>query len=390
MDIRAAAFESALKHELTARGWHFANCEKCYRDFYARRPRACCEDVRLGCAEDYGFVARRDRVRYRAPAEVLATIRSGMAGMGFTEATVADMVGPTGETFFVIAGVQVFDAVLRGDAPPTREAFLVPQPCVRVKSLDKVGRKAGISSSFVNLCTEELDGSLADYLRHLDSWLAVFGELGMDADGLALIVEPDLFTRGTFEYRTVNVNYYGFELGEAIILAAAGECPVGTILDFGFGFERIVWAANEADSYFTLIGTPSLALSGRHRLVDFVRTMTLLAAAGLTAANQGPGYVLRKLAKLAVAEGGRDADLEPLISHSHDYWRTLVPPRLELADCAAVVTGELSRAANATIAASLDLRGNRIDLNQPTDSFLVDLVRLRGIRHERLRKVLES
>ena len=156
VNIRNGEFESSLRAPLTERGWHFARCVKCGREFYARRPGENCRDVRLGCAADYGFVGRRERVRYRSPAEVLSVIRDGMAGLGFTETTVGDPA----DTFFVIAGVQVFDPVLAGDAPPTRERFFVPQPCVRVKSLEKVGRRPGISSSFVNLCTEELDGSL--------------------------------------------------------------------------------------------------------------------------------------------------------------------------------------------------------------------------------------
>ena len=381
--------EFALHEHLPEFGWHFAECEKCGRGFYARRPRSVCEDVRIGCAPDYGFIGRRQRVRHREPHEVLAVVREGMAGRGFTEATVDDLVGSGGDTFFVIAGVQLFDAVLRGQAPPTREAFFVPQPSVRVKSLHKVGHRPGISSSFVNLCTEELDGSTDDYLRHLESWLEVFHSLGMDTDGLTLIVEPEVFRRGDFTYRTVNVNYYGFELGEAIMLSAdSPECRVRTILDFGFGFERIVWAVNEADSYFSLIGPPRQALTGRARLIDFVRTMTLLTAADLRPANTGPGYVLRKLGKMAVAEGARDADLDVLIRHGYRYWEDFVPPRRALDDCAAEVNAELSRAANATLAGRLGLRGNRIDLNQPSDAFVVDLLRLHGIRHDRIREAL--
>lgn len=388
LDIRSGIFVTELRDRLT-KGWHFARCVECGREFFARRPRDCCLDVRLRCAADYGFIARRSHVGYRSPADVLAVARAVTSRLGFTEAPVANVVGAANDTFFAIAGVQVFDAVLRGVDAPTRTPYFVPQPSVRVKSLDKVGRRPGISSSFVNLCTEELNGSLSDYVRHLDGWFAVFGELGMDSDGLTLIVEPEPKTRGAFEFRTVNVNYFGFELGEAIILAATDESAVRTILDFGFGFERIVWAVNEIDSYFGLIGTPSLALSGRHRLVDFVRTMTLLAAAGLTGGNQGPGYVLRKLGRLAVAEGARDVDVEPLVEHSHAHWRMFVPPRVDLADCVSVVVGELHRAANATIAASLRLRPNRIDLNQPTDSFLADLLLQHGIRHERLREALQ-
>jgi hypothetical protein len=386
-DIRSESFYGALSERLTEQGWHSSKCPSCGRVFFSRHPRDSCEDVRAGCAPDYGFVARRARVRFRSPVEMMRVLRAAAARLGFTETILGDMLGSANDTFFVIAGVQVFDPVLAGQAPPDRTRHFVPQPSVRVKALDKVGRKPGISSSFVNLCTEELDGDLGDYLRHIEAWFEFFRELGMDSDGFVLIAERELFTRGCFDYRTVNVNYYGFELGEAIALAGDADCPVDTILDFGFCFERIVWAATEADSYFSLIGTPSLALSGRYRLVDFVRTMTLLASAGLRGANQGPGYVLRKLGRLAVEEGARDVDLEPLVTDSHHYWSEFTTPVVGAAECVAAVTAELDRAANALVAADLRLRA--VDLNQPRDSFLTELVRKHGIRHDRLRKALQ-
>jgi hypothetical protein len=382
-----ADFEETVRAYAGERGLVAGRCPGCGKVFYTRRPRRTCEDVRVGCAPTYGFVGRRRGV-WRPPLEVLDTLRARFARAGFRETTVGGMVGTTADTLFVIAGVQVFDEVLTGTTPPHREALFVPQPSVRVRTLERVGRRPAISSAFVNICSEEMDGDAADFGRHLDTWVDAFAGAGLDTDGLTLIVEPELFRRGRFEFRTVNVDYFGLELGEAIVLWS-GE-PRLRIFDFGFGLERIIWAANEADSYYTLIGPPRLALAGRVRLVDFVRTMTLLAAAGLRPGNNGSAYVLRKLGRLAAAEGAGDAPVDEIVRHCHRYWSAFVEPQVDAEACVELIGREIRRGVNATLAGVLGLNTNRLRLEQDTDAFLVDLVRRGAVGYGRLREALSQ
>ena len=379
-------FDTAIRDWARSQGWAEATCPGCGRAFYTRRPRPGCDDVRAGCAPGYGFIGRRRGV-YRTPADILAALRHRFARAGFRETALSGLVGAAADTLFVVAGVQVFDDVLRGAAPPHTDPLFVPQPSVRVRSLEKVGRKPGISSSFVNVCSEQLDGDGGDFARHLDAWLDAFAGCGLDLDGLTLLIEPDRMRRDRFAYRTADIDYFGLELGEAIMLWA-DDGPVQTILDFGFGFERLVWAANEADSYFSLIGPPRLALAGHARLVDFVRTMTLLAAAGLGPSNNGTGYVLRKLGRLAAVEGAGYMPLDELVRHSHDYWSAFVEPVRDADACIEVVRREIGRAVNASLAGTLGLNTNRLRLDQGTDQFLLELVSSGGVGYGRLREAL--
>jgi hypothetical protein len=365
-------FEPAVAEHLP--GWHHRRCPRCDRRFFARRGRPTCADVRLGCAAEYGFLDRRHPT-YRPPLDVLHTARTHFTDAGFTEARIADMLPDGGDTFFVIAGVQLFDDVLHHGAPPRDGAYFIAQPSVRLRAPHKIGVRPGILSSFVNLCTEQLNGSFTDYTAHLHAWLAGLLALGLDEDGVTLIVELEPDRRGDFEFRTIDVNYYGFELGEAILLRTTDPAsPVRTMLDFGFGFERIVWVVNGADSFSSMVGPPRLALGDNPRLIDFLRTMTLLAAAGLTPANSGRGHVLRRLAKLAAEEGAGSAPIDDIVAHSYAYWAAFTTPRVDLATCTAVVRAEANRAVNARLAARLGARSAATRLDRDPDDFIVELV----------------
>ncbi|MDH6138466.1 hypothetical protein P3T35_000443 [Kitasatospora sp. GP30] len=387
-----ADFEASLHAGLAEAGWVAAHCEGCGRRFFAHRRQESCGDARSQCGEPYRFVGRRGGVKHQPALDVLATMRREFHARGFEENTITDLVPTGGDTFFVIAGVQLFDDELHHGGPVKQGSFLVAQPCIRLKSLHKVGLQEGISSSFVNLCTEQANGSMSDYLRHLEGWIAVLLALGLDADGVVLVLEPQAKQRGGMAFRTVNVMYFGFELGEAIFLYAIEEqAPVRTIIDFGFGFERIVWAANEADSYFSLIGPLRIALTGEYRLVDFLRTMTLLAGAGLTPANKGKGHVLRRLGQLAALEQPAiGAPLEEIVQHSFDSWAALVPPRVDLARCTRTVVEEVGRNVNAALARRLGLALPGAQLGKDRETFLEELLHSRKVDLITLREALRT
>jgi hypothetical protein len=389
--LSAARFDQPLRGTLLSDGWHADRCPCCGRVYYARRPRENCMDVRLGCGSDYGFVGRRRRPLYRPPTQVRAALAERLRSRNFSEVGTAEVVRTYGDTLFMVAGVQFFDDVIHRGGQPRSGAFLVAPPVVRVRSLAKVGRKEGISSSFVNICTEQLNGSIDDYLHHVDSWRVALLAAGLDEDGLAFIVEPAVHRRQTLTFRTVNVNYFGFELGEAILLTAADPAsPVRTIIDCGFGLERIVWAVNEVDSYFTLIGPLDLALTGHTRAVDFVRTMTLLASAGLRAANSGPGHVLRRLGRLAASEGAAQLGLDALVRHSFQYWAAFTPARLPPAEATHTVIEEVHRSHNALLAQRLGLQVNGDRLLCRPDAFLIDLLDRARLPSARLREALRQ
>ncbi|MEO3755610.1 hypothetical protein [Streptomyces sp. B6B3] len=387
-----AAFDGELSAGLRDLGWTTGSCSGCRRTYFTRNRAEGCGDPRSGCGEWYRFVGRRAGVRHRPAAEVLGVMTGVFEATGFRRTVLENLLSAARDTFFVVAGVQLFDDELHRGAQVKEGRYLLAQPCVRVRTLARVGRKEGISSSFVNLCTEQANGDMADYLAHLRAWTAALLALGLDADGLALTVEPDLRRRGELAFRTVNVTYFGFELGEAILLRATNDrLAVRSIIDVGFGFERIVWAANEADSYFSLIGPMPYALVGHHRLVDLVRTMTLLAGAGLVPANKGRGHVMRRLAQLACAEPeGSGAVVEEVARHSHAYWSGFLRPRVAAAESVRAVVAEVHRNENVALARRLGLRMTGADFGGSPEEFMTGLLRSRRVDLAALRAALGS
>jgi len=65
-----------------------------------------------------------------------------------------------GETDLVIAGVQMFDDIIHHNGQIRTVPMFVEQPCVRMQYQQHVATQEGTSTSFVNVCTEQMGGGI--------------------------------------------------------------------------------------------------------------------------------------------------------------------------------------------------------------------------------------
>src|SRR5207244_757216 len=116
--------------------------------------------------------------------------RAFFSARGFQPARIDNVVNQVGDTLFIVAGIQIFGNFIHNSEPADPGPYLLGQPSIRLKYLDQVGGSEGISTSFVNLCTEHLDGTFADYQAALDAWLEYFAAIGISPKDIALVFEP--------------------------------------------------------------------------------------------------------------------------------------------------------------------------------------------------------
>jgi hypothetical protein len=257
----------------------------------------------------------------------------------------SNMVNHIGGTYFIGAGLQYFDDVVFLEKPYTEGLFVVAQPAIRLNYLDQAGVREGISTSFVNLCTEQIVHTFDAYAAHLELWLAYLRNVGIEHEELSITPSRSLWTASVFRGWSLDFHYAGVELGDAIYIF---DVPQNTrsslaIVDFSFGLERIFWVATRKKSFFDGIGPPGDAKIVHPVRTDLLRTATLMILSGVTPSSRKCGRLLRNLIRRVVPLLGAD-DPERDVNHSYGYWQMFLRPQISAGNCLGVVDGEVARA----------------------------------------------
>lgn len=254
------------------------------------------------------------------------------------------MCNPRREPVFIIAAIQCFDDVLYDGAAAPVDSFVVAQPSIRMRYFSEVDSPEGIGTSLVNFGTYKFDATEQGYLRFLADWLSGLAGLGLDLDGFSLVDEIVAFDAGPYYGRYLLVFWRGVELGEGIFIERARTADGRdlTMLDFGFGLERIVWALSGAARYHDCIGPPTLRGNGDPKLADAMRTATLMAMMGVTSSRRGAGYQMRRIASRLV-DFPEALGFSAAAAWCHREWSSFITPTNDIAASEASLRRELDR-----------------------------------------------
>ena len=336
----ATNLTGVLAPGLAERGWEHASCPRCGRSTFIKRRGA-----RLTCCEAYAEAPRPPRPRSsRPPRLIWRDVEQLLRARKHPFDLVSPIVNPHRDTVFVVAGVQIFHPTVFGDVEPPSGLRVVPQPCVRLRYLDEVPHPRGLSTSFVNLCSEEFAVSTTAYFAHMDLWIDVFSAVGLHANYMVLSVNPDAWDVQPYMGATLTFTWCGIELGEGIwIHTIKNERLAGRgIMDFGFGLDRLVWAVNRTDTYYENIGPASRFEPALVRTLDRLRTIALLVGSGLRPGNRDAPLQLRRLLARYFSEAPH-FDFRHAFRAFHDFWSDFYPLSSSQADCVGIVNEELDR-----------------------------------------------
>lgn len=281
-------------------------------------------------------------------------------------------------TIFTVAGVQHLSGVLVDEEPVPDCPFFTAQPSIRLNAIDGIEKKSGVSSSFVNLTTLEVNGSLNNHFESIDVWLDYLSSLGLFVGDVTLVLKIDSpdWGKGTFKNIRIDVMYGDMQLGDAVYIYDFPQDtrPPLTVSDIGFGLERIAWALNKTPNYFDWIGPMRMSIHQKQQLIDAVRTMTLIAGSGITPANKGQGYRFRQLSKSTI-NGGDFIPTEELIRYYHQFWKHFYPEMKSAGDCVFEICRESNR--NRTLAIIGETDGDFSIAEKNPDDLLEEMLKRR-------------
>lgn len=349
--------EAVIKF-MAEKEWSAYTCESCGKTFFLKSSISPSKSIctRGKCfSKESSFMEFPKRKKVFSPVDVIAIIEKHFTSLGFNSVPSRNISNSDGHTDLIIAGVQMFDDIIHQNKEVREEKMFVAQPSVRMQFQEHVQSQEGISTSFVNVCTEKMGGGFDNHLEAVDHWCGVLSKLGLHMNDLVIIMRTSEKDWGTGPFVAIELFfvYGGLELGDAAYLlipqASRGPLPIS---DIGFGLERIVWAMNKTESYFDVI-TP-WTFDGQREMFDSCRTLALLAISGVKASNKGPGLQFRRFAK-TLSEKYYGEDIFQIVLHYFDYWERFTKPSVSKVEALYAIRLEVERFVNLKIAETMKL-----------------------------------
>lgn len=380
----------AVKRFMAERRWQEHLCSACGRIFFSKQ--ATKMDVSV-CGwhkcdkRDYSFRTFSKRKKLLRPSQISAKMGEYFRSTGFESVTSRNIADTHGQIDLVIAGVQMFDDIIHHNQPLRNDKVFVAQPCVRMQFQSQVESQEGTSTSFVNVCSEQMRATFPEHLQSIDHWCTVLSKLGLHMNDFVVVMRTSANDWGTGKFSALELffSYGGLELGDAAyLLVPQANRPAIPISDIGFGLERLAWAVNKTDSYFDTL--MPWATTGTREMFDSCRTIALLALCGVQATNKGPGLQFRRFAKV-LGEKYYSADLFEILLFYFDYWAQFIDPSIERENAIMLARLEIERFVNLKICNELNLPPSR---DETTEAYLDRLVYTCNISISKLRKAIQT
>jgi hypothetical protein len=349
-DKMSSLAASVIEH-LARRSWRLLRCGQCGVAFLSSVTRSNCG--KSGCTPS-DMEAKTQRGPLLFPEELWPRIRTMFLANGFSLVNRSDVANSSSRsTRFVGAGVQLFEDAIYDGADHASGALFVPQPAVRLNYASSVASSRATSTSFMNVCTEQAQSRMCDFILHLDLWLGFLRKIYTRLEDLVILLPSDLWSGGPLAGNSIVFEIGGIEIGDAIFIdqtVAVGQHLL-PIVDFSFGLERLAYASRCDIPYSALIGPLPEAVSDVHYVaLDRVRTATLLVMAGVTPSSSSHGRVVRQL--LSEAAEWTLEDFHEAVLHFYNYWSLFFLPARTFQECHSMIALEFSRARVAAIAKS--------------------------------------
>jgi len=372
------------------KGWQHQSCTICGKSFFHKtsiKPSMSSCGWRKCHDETLPFQALSSSKKLQTPAQINDKIKNYFVATGLDVNVPQNIANLHGKTDLIVAGVQIFDSIIHQNLPVKKGNMFIAQPCVRMKFQPQVAKSEGTSTSFINICTEEMEGTFDDHLCNIDHWLTILSKLGLHMNNFTIVLRTSTKNWGTGEFVALEIffSYGGLELGDASYFSIPQTTRSAiSISDIGFGLERITWAVNKIDSYYDLL-SPWTILSTKE-IFDSCRTVTLLAINGVRASNKGPGLQLRRLAKI-ISSKSYNEDIYYLFRYYFDYWSNFIQPSKDIEEVIQILRLEIERFINLSISKTYKLPVPRVET---TEEYLNRLVNDFNIHPKKIIEILKK
>ena len=244
---------------------------------------------------------------------------------------------PYADTDFIIAGLQTINPIIYNESEVETEKWLSFQPVIRLSEKDRCGIDEGYFTSFVNVCEISTNTNYVDYVQDVENWIDILSSCSLHSSGLQLILKP---STTTYNGVGLEFNYKGLELGQANLYCLDINNKKVMMSDFGFGYERILWAINGGKNFFAPFVSKYDYLFGDMKEVDRIRTITLMAMSGIKGGSSGKAKHMRNLVK-EVFDINIITNVEEQIKRYYQFYSKFINSPIELNDVNDIINNEI-------------------------------------------------
>ncbi|MCK9576389.1 MAG: hypothetical protein M0R51_10750 [Clostridia bacterium] len=289
---------------------------------------------------------------------------------------------PEGDTtIFTSAGIQHLETLERDKINLESEKFKIAQPVVRSQFMDKI--KEGYSTAFIDEAIVQLGVSDEDFFSMCKQM--VIDSLNHDTDiqkyYLTIDIQDDRWGQKKFTKLVVTLYYDGNEVSEGVYIDKFPKVDGQTVsvAETTHGAERYKWIHRENKDQPYFIDFEEFYHSDNKddvaRIIDPVRTATLMLMQGVVPSHKDPGFRLRQLIKRFVERNAEASFSEDrLLNLSYDFWlRNNVEGIVDKVGARELLKKEMIRAQNVHIVNRVERdtgKKIKVDVNLGTDEFI--------------------
>lgn len=288
----------------------------------------------------------------------------------FTERHFDNVVNKFSDSDYVIACLQQLNTYLYEDQKLERIKLYSFQPVIRNVPNEYVN-SPGFSNSFVNVGSISIDCSLEDYINELEMWLSILSACAIHISRIKLI-----FKEKTNTFDGVGISLYidDNEIGQCNYYNINIQNKFINVTDFGFGLERICWAANNFAFYDLLIQSPIDYYLDNRDFSEKIKKITLLLMCGVVPNSTKFGIKLRLLFKDYIKDHYK-TDAKSSIKFSYDYWNKFITPSICFQQLIEYFKNECIYQMNRQIAEFCDTTINLKQMLKQNDDTVIMLVK---------------
>jgi hypothetical protein len=379
----------SVKNFMNKKKWKEYKCNNCGKTFFTKSSTqvniSVCNWHKCN-KKTYSFLAFPKPKKILKPLNIAKKISTYFSSIGFNTEASQNIDNRSGKTNLIIAGVQIFDNIIHQGDNIQKNKFFLTQPCVRMQFQSNISLEEDISTSFINICTEQMSLKFSEHMQLVDHWCTILSKIGLHMNNFTIIIRNSKKDWGTGEFSALELFfiYGGLEIGDATYLEIPqSNRPSILISDIGFGLERITWAINKTQLYFDIL-IPWTEI-GKREMFDTCRTLTLLSLCNIKPSNKNSGFQFRKLAKI-LSEKYYGINLLNILSYYYNYWIQFINPSTTKENAIQSIQLEIERFINLKIRKILKLPSPK---NETTDEYINRLVYNHNINIDTLREIIK-
>lgn len=257
------------------------------------------------------------------------------------------VINPYKDTDFIIAALQCINPYVYDGIEPDIGIKYSFQPVVRPIPEDEIGNE-GFLKSFVNVGTVGILKDYDEFFVQLELWLDILALCRIHISRVQLELKT---STSAYDGVGLSVNVNGYDIGQANVYEMLLQDSGYYVLDFGFGLERISWAANSFKEFDLVTQNYSLYYLQTPTVTDSVKYTVLLMLSGVIPSSKKFGLILRNEMVDLFEKQGYLFDYTRYIDMAYDYYSKFIFSPLNKAQIVDIFEREKNYLLKKTIAA---------------------------------------